>query len=50
MTFSKMELESENKGFGAQNGVFWVVFKCKKTLKYILGSSATIPAHFSYIK
>ena len=42
--------KSEIEGFGTQNGVFWDVPEMEIVPKYILDSSATIPAQFSYIK
>ena len=42
--------KSEIGGFGTQNGVFWEVPEMEIVPKYILDSSATIPAQFPYVK
>ena len=49
MTFSKIGVEGREKWrFGTQNGVFQGRSKDENALKYILDSSATILAKFSY--
>ena len=42
--------KAEIDGFGTQNGVFWEVPEMQIVPKYILDSSDTIPAQFSYMK
>ena len=46
--FKKGVWKSEIEDFGTQNGVFWEVPEMEIVPKYILDSSATIPARFSH--